>query len=997
MGTIENEEFCKILNTIRRNYGVEIAFDPKRLKNILSDLNLKYKKEENIFMSLIKDNQAFVRNVSNQTSVSEDAVIAEVENLCGLNHTWTENVTRSLFTIIGKRYDGSSHLWIDIECDDGGIDEQSISSGETSDFEELLRLAETGNKDAQLKVADKFYYGEETAQDYHKAFHWYKELSQTIDPYVWGQIGDAYYFGRGAEKDLEEAFHWYEKSAEKGRAYAQARVGACYYYGEGVSIDYKCAVDWLAKAAQNNSAWGMSLLADCYYYGRGTEKDLSKAFEWYEKSALAKRPYSMTRVGQCYYYGEGIGIDYEKALSWYNKAAAAGDAWALSLLGDYYYDGKASEKDLTEAVKWYTKAAEKNRSNSQARLGRCYYHGEGVPVDYEKALHWYKKAAENNDAWGMSLLGDYYYDGKAVEADYTTALGWYKKASAGGNAWAMKQLGLMYCNGYGVSCDYNAAIDYLEKAASKGNGKAKEVLVQLQRCLPVDGLDIEPMICARDIDNGAWGPERAGFSWEKPASYIVFNSIRNNPSLGDERNFVRVKRAGTDDKHRDSVDVANGNEYEIYIYYHNNISSSFYKKGEGIANDVRLSVTLPDRVEKGKTGIIRAAIHSKDAHPNLVWDTAYFKATEDLKIIYVEDSACIHNPGTADGSILPKENLFGTGALISFDIDKPGVIPSSEDGSRAYITLRVKCELDRVIRTINYDNGTVYEGETLNGKLDGFGKMSFYDGNVYEGYFACGKRNGKGKFTWKTGTYYDGLWVDDLREDDKGYQCYDDESVYEGGWKAGKRDGYGVQRWKDKSHYEGYWKEDQKCGQGKMIYANGNIYEGNWEQDVRHGEGTILLTGGALLKGVFKNGEASGKVTIKYKNDIEYKGAWSNESITGEGEFLLYDGPFSECRIRGNWNGGRPSARDIVVLYVKTKKGAAYEYHGGILSYKLSGGGSIYSYEKDRKEPIDNGVWERGKKKGSSSRLVKEAENQFGNALEYFREIMEKASLVDAL
>ena len=37
----------------------------------------------------------------------------------------------------------------------------------------------------------------------------------------------------------------------------------------------------------------------------------------------------------------------------------------------------------------------------------------------------------------------------------------------------------------------------------------------------------------------AWGPERTTFTMEKPATYPTFNSITNNPTIGDERDFVR--------------------------------------------------------------------------------------------------------------------------------------------------------------------------------------------------------------------------------------------------------------------------------------------------------------------------------------------------------------------------------------------------------------------------------------------------------------------------
>ena len=43
----------------------------------------------------------------------------------------------------------------------------------------------------------------------------------------------------------------------------------------------------------------------------------------------------------------------------------------------------------------------------------------------------------------------------------------------------------------------------------------------------------------------AHGPERKTFSAENPADYVTFNSITNNPTVGDERNFVRIRQAGT--------------------------------------------------------------------------------------------------------------------------------------------------------------------------------------------------------------------------------------------------------------------------------------------------------------------------------------------------------------------------------------------------------------------------------------------------------------------
>lgn len=68
----------------------------------------------------------------------------------------------------------------------------------------------------------------------------------------------------------------------------------------------------------------------------------------------------------------------------------------------------------------------------------------------------------------------------------------------------------------------------------------------------------------------SWGPERDLYSWSSPADHVVFNSLTDNPTLGDERNFVRVRKAGTNDTLVDVLEVEPGDVVEVFVYYHNN-------------------------------------------------------------------------------------------------------------------------------------------------------------------------------------------------------------------------------------------------------------------------------------------------------------------------------------------------------------------------------------------------------------------------------------------
>lgn len=132
---------------------------------------------------------------------------------------------------------------------------------------------------------------------------------------------------------------------------------------------------------------------------------------------------------------------------------------------------------------------------------------------------------------------------------------------------------------------------------------------------------------------------------------------------------------------------------------------------------------------------------------------------------------------------------------------------------------------------IEYANGDIYKGETLNGM-----------------------RYGKGKLTCKDGTTYEGEWInDDIRH---GKLTYKNTGYYEGYFRNMQLDGYGVRHYPDKT-VSGMWKENnrhgiveekEKGGKSNLVfYRNGvkmdniNVTEGEyvmgidlsaWQKDV---------------------------------------------------------------------------------------------------------------------------------------------------------------------
>lgn len=191
----------------------------------------------------------------------------------------------------------------------------------------------------------------------------------------------------------------------------------------------------------------------------------------------------------------------------------------------------------------------------------------------------------------------------------------------------------------------------------------------------------------------AYGPERQTFTAENPADYVTFNSITNNPTVGDERNFVRVRQAGVGN-FVDSIDIVPGREYEVYIYYHNNAKSSLNSKENsyrGIALDAKLNTIVPSTIAKGKEGFVRAEITARNARPQKVWDQAVLRSpSRDVALRYIQGSAKITTKGAVNGQILNGGNLFGSGTNLGYD-SLNGMLPGCDQYS-GVITYRFKAD-----------------------------------------------------------------------------------------------------------------------------------------------------------------------------------------------------------------------------------------------------------------------------------------------------------------
>ena len=194
----------------------------------------------------------------------------------------------------------------------------------------------------------------------------------------------------------------------------------------------------------------------------------------------------------------------------------------------------------------------------------------------------------------------------------------------------------------------------------------------------------------------AWGPggdARPTYTWNKPADHVTFNSITDNPKHGDERNFVQVRDAeASDATYTENIDLVPGHEYVIFVYYHNDASSSL-STSVSTAYGSYVRAEIPGVVAKGASNVeANGYVGASNAKPSYVWDEISFnnKTNGDIALSYVPKSAVITNNGDANGEIL-SDNIVTTGAEIGYDTLDGGVIPGCDQYS-GYVTFRVKAD-----------------------------------------------------------------------------------------------------------------------------------------------------------------------------------------------------------------------------------------------------------------------------------------------------------------
>ena len=166
----------------------------------------------------------------------------------------------------------------------------------------------------------------------------------------------------------------------------------------------------------------------------------------------------------------------------------------------------------------------------------------------------------------------------------------------------------------------------------------------------------------KDKNVVGWGPERALFSIQKPPGYNVFNSITDNPNIRDERNFVNIREAGSNDLWSYDIELFPGKEYDIRLYVHNAAAEGYGL----VAEDVRAMINVPKFA--GRLMSVCGIIDSSNTNPRRVHDGARMRSDRDFSIKIVPGSTRFYNKHWgATGVAIPDSVFTSQGALLGYD------------------------------------------------------------------------------------------------------------------------------------------------------------------------------------------------------------------------------------------------------------------------------------------------------------------------------------------
>ncbi|CAI8597061.1 unnamed protein product [Vicia faba] len=229
----------------------------------------------------------------------------------------------------------------------------------------------------------------------------------------------------------------------------------------------------------------------------------------------------------------------------------------------------------------------------------------------------------------------------------------------------------------------------------------------------------------------------------------------------------------------------------------------------------------------------------------------------------------------------------------------------------------------------SFFNG-VYFGEFKSKVFHGKGKYTWSNGTIYEGDWVDGKKSGKGRIIWPCRKKFKG---EVSKNDCLGNEAEKNRCVYIGNWKNNKKDGRGTVKWACGDVLDGCWSNGVLMS-GVCRFANGDIYTGGFKNSFFHGKGESTGSNDVIIyEGDWVNGKITGKGLLTWPSGTNYEAKFSRSCPRGNGTYTWKDGSI----FNGNWKDNKKSGKGVM-------KWANGDVFDGSWSNGLRHGSGVYRF-----------------------------------------------------
>lgn len=257
----------------------------------------------------------------------------------------------------------------------------------------LLKLAENGDAEAQYKVGMAYHNGDGVEKNDATAAGWLaKSLAQNYPP-AFGTCGEFYMQGIGVAQDPKFAASLFSMGAEAGDIHSIYRLGWVYWYADS----YTEAIPYLERAAEGGSAPAKCLLGKSYFNGKGVPEDKAKALEMFEEAANDGDAEAQYMAASCYGLGFDTEINIDKALYYCKMSAEQGHADAVKNLAVF----QKAKEDPQAYMQQLSIAKQQNGSTEKPA------NTKSNPPETTKSYESPKSSSassKKSGSWGVAIL-----------------------------------------------------------------------------------------------------------------------------------------------------------------------------------------------------------------------------------------------------------------------------------------------------------------------------------------------------------------------------------------------------------------------------------------------------------------------------------------------------------------------------------------------------------------------------------------------------------------